>query len=114
MGGNKAKDAKAAAAELKAKAKGKAKAKAKAKTDPRKPSRGPKKPATPGEEGQAAASSGRKPKLYCKTFLETGSCKNPECAAAYHATEEQVQSFKAAFGDNLQLYYNPPKHKAST
>ena len=101
-----------AKAKAKAKAKGKAQAKADPKRTGRTPSRGRKPNATPGEEqATTTTGSGKKAKLYCKAFLDVGSCKDPNCTAINHFTADKVEGLKQVYGENLQLYYNPPKHK---
>ena len=49
--------------------------------------------------------------MFCKTFFEVGSCKDPNCAAKNHFTADKVEALKLVYGEDLQLYYNPPKHK---
>ena len=101
-------------------AKAKAKAKGKAKAQPKRGSRSQTRgrgTAVPGEEveeeeEEAPQKPGKQPKLYCKTFLEIGSCKDPNCTALSHLTQAKVDALKVAYGEQLQGWYNPPQHKA--
>ena len=94
--------------DARAKAEAKAKAKAKAKAEGGRPgSRTPKKTAAPGEE-EAPTQRTHKTKLYCKTFANTGQCKNPEtCDGINHWTQDKVDAAKSLHGENLQGWYNP-------
>ena len=54
----------------------------------------------------------KKTKLFCKTFLHSGQCKNPDaCPGINHWNQEKVDQAKSLYGEDFRLFYNPPKHK---
>ena len=55
------------------------------------------------------AKAGSKSRLFCKEFLQTGTCprleKGEKCDP--HITSEMHATLKSVFGDNFQGWYNP-------
>ena len=59
--------------------------------------------------GGGAPPQGRKPKLYCKVFADTGKCDDDKCTAVNHWSAEKVAQAKVLYGDDLRGYYQAAK-----
>ena len=91
----------------KAKGKGKDKGKGGKGGKKRDPSRG----RGANTDGNGAEQAKGKTKLFCQSFLDTGTCATREAGGhcnLSHLGAEEVAALKKVYGDDLKGYYSPP------